>query len=78
MLSPVSEDVCVLIKEITSVATEMLIEHSPASVKDQCADIVANCYSLDVMAILMEDLIACGKLSVPDGNDAITTWGIKD
>ena len=78
ILSPVSEDVCVLIKEITSVATEMLIEHSPASVKDQCADIVANCYSQDVMAILMEDLVTRGKLSVPDGNDAVTTWGIKD
>ena len=75
MLSPVSEKVCVLIKEITTMATKMLIEHSPASVKDQCADIATNIYSLDIMAILMEDLVARGKLSVPDGNDAVTTWG---
>ena len=75
MLSPISENVSVLMKEITSVATEMLIEHSPASVKDQCADIATNNYSLDIMAILMEDLISRGKISVPDGNDAVTTWG---
>ena len=78
MLLPVSEKVCVLMKEITNLAAAMLADHAPGSVKEQCADIAANTYSQDVMAILMEDLIARGKLSVPDGNDAITTWGIKD
>ena len=75
MLSPVSENVSGLMKEITTLAAVTLADHAPASVKDQCADIATNIYSLDVMAILMEDLVARKKLSVPDGNDAITTWG---
>ena len=75
MLSPVSENVGGLMKEITTLAAVTLADHAPASVKNQCADIATNIYSLDVMAILMEDLVARKKLSVPDGNDAITTWG---
>ena len=75
MLSPVSENISGFMKEITTLAAETLADHAPASVKDQCADIATNIYSMDVMAILMEDLVARGKISVPDGNDAITTWG---
>ena len=75
MLSPVSENVSCLMKEITTLAAVTLADHAPASVKNQCADIATNIYSLDIMSILMEDLVARKKLFVPDGNDAVTTWG---
>lgn len=78
MLNPISEYVSDFMKEIAAKAGMMLADHSPSSVKDQCADIATIHHTLDVMAILMEDLVARGKLSVPDGNDAITTWGIKE
>ena len=78
MLRPISDYVSDFMKDIIGKASVVLAEHSPTSVKDQCADIAAIHNSLDVTAFLFKDLVACGKLSVPDGNDAITTWGIKE
>lgn len=78
MLRPISDFVSDFMKDIIGKASVVLAEHSPTSVKDQCADIAAIHNSLDVTAFLFKDLVARGKLSVPDGNDAITTWGIKE
>lgn len=77
LLTPVSEAVADCMIVISDQAEKMLAEHTPVALKDVCADIAKIHHRLDVTAFLMEELIASGKLVVPDVKTPLCIWGVR-
>lgn len=77
LLRPIADRVTRFMMEITDHAEKLLSEYVPASVKDQCLDIVKIHHSLAVAAILMETLIAEKLLTIPDTQVPLCVWGVK-
>lgn len=77
LLRPIADRVTDFMMDITDHAAKLLSEYVPASVKDQCLDIVKIHHSLAVAAILMETLIAEKKLFIPDMQVPLCVWGVK-
>lgn len=82
------DTVCKLIAPISNLASDCMIDISdkaetvlkdyvPASVKDQCADIVKIHHRLDVTAILLENLINSGKLTLPHNKTPLCIYGVR-
>jgi len=77
ILSPVIEKETKMMKEYSDTAAELLSEHCPPSVRDQCETIAAINYRLDTAAIIIEELISDGVLTVPDKKLPLTVWGVR-
>ena len=77
LLTPISEAVADCMIAISDQAEKILAEHTPAALKDACADIAKIHHRLDVTAFLMEELIASGKLTVPDVKTPLCIWGVR-
>lgn len=76
MLKPVSEAVADCMIEISDEAERLLKTCVPEAVKDQCGDIAKIHHRLDVMAFLMEALIADGLITVPEEKTPLCVWGV--
>ena len=66
-----------LMKEYSDIAAELLTEHCPPSVRDQCGTIAAISYRLDTAAIIFETLVKDGIITIPDKKIPLTIWGVK-
>ena len=77
ILSPVIEKEAETMKEYSDKAAELLAEHCPPSVRDQCGAITGANYRLNVAAIIFETLVKDGIITVPDEKIPITMWGVK-
>lgn len=77
IIGGVVESACECMAAVTGKATEILSEHVPKNVKDQCAAIANVHHNLDVAAILMEMLIEHGRLTVPDEKVPLCVFGVK-
>lgn len=77
LTSEISEEVANCMIEISDKAKEILVEHAPASVKNQCGDIAIIHHRLDVAAFLMEELIKENSLIVPDEKMPLCIFGVK-
>ncbi len=78
VLSDIIEQVADCMIEISDRAEKVLIEHVPASVKDQCGDVAKIHHRLDVAAFLLEELIKSKKLIVPNEEVPLCVWGVKN
>ena len=76
-LLPTIETVADCMINISDRAEQLLGEYVPASVKEQCGDIVKIHHRLDVAAFLMEALIDDHKLTVPEEKLPLCVWGVK-
>ena len=76
-LSPVIEKVIGIMKDYSDTAAALLSEHCPPSVRDRCDTIAAINYRLDTAAIIIEELISDGVLTVPDKKLPLTVWGVR-
>ena len=77
ILSPVIEKEAELMKEYSDKAAELLAEHCPPSVRNQCGTIAAISYRLDTAAIIFETLVKDGIITKPEKKVPITMWGVK-
>jgi len=63
--------------DISARAEDILKEHVPSSVKDQCGDIAKIHHRLDVGAFIMEELISANKLTLPEEKVPLCVWGVR-
>lgn len=77
LIAPVSELVADCMLAISNQAEKLLAEHTPPALKSACGDIAKIHHRLDVMAFLMEELIATGKLVVPKVKTPLCIWGVR-
>lgn len=63
--------------KISDLCTEIMKDHAPASVRDQCATIAKIHHRLDVGAIILEKMIADGRLTLPQGKVPLCIFGVK-
>lgn len=77
LLSPMIDEIAACMIAVSDNAEQLLKEYVPASVKDQCADIVKIHHRLDVAAFLLEALIEDNKLIVPEEKTPLCVWGVK-
>lgn len=77
ILSDIIEEVANCMIDISNQAEKILLEHAPASLKEQCSDIAKIHHRLDVAAFLMEELIKENKLIVPNERTPLCIWGVK-
>ncbi len=63
--------------DISDRAAKILEKSAPAAVKEQCATIAKIHHRLDVAAIILEKLIADGKLYLPKEETPLCMWGVK-
>lgn len=84
----VYEEICFLLKEVTSEvaacmieisdkAEKILSEHAPAPLKEQCGDVAKIHHRLDVAAFLLEELMKEQKLTVPAEKTPLCMWGVS-
>ena len=76
LLKSSAENVADCMIEISDQAGKLLMQYAPASVKEQCCDI-AKIRRLDVAALLLENLVAEQKLTVPKEEMPLCVWGVK-
>lgn len=77
ILSPVCRKVADMMINISDFCTEIMKDHAPASVRDQCATIAKIHHRLDVGAILLERMIADGRPTLPKGKVPLCVFGVK-
>ena len=77
ILAPVYHKVADMMIKISDLCTEIMKDHAPASVRDQCAAIAKIHHRLDVGAILLERMIAEGRLTLPQGKVPLCIFGVK-
>lgn len=77
LLKPVYLKIADLMLRISGLGAEMLKSHAPASVADQCKAIARIHHSLDVGAILLEDMIKSGLLILPREKVPLCIFGVK-
>lgn len=77
ILQPVSVKISELMLRITDIAADMLKTHAPAAVADQCKAIASIHHGLDVGAILLEDMIKSGLLTLPKEKVPLCIFGVK-
>lgn len=77
ILDPIACRVADFMVDISNRAEHILSDLVPESVKDQCADIAKIHHRLAVSAVLMEDLIARAKLTVPEGEVPVCVYGVR-
>ncbi len=63
--------------EYAAKAAELLAQHCPASVRNQCNTIASVNYRLDTTAIIFETLVEKELITVPDEKVPMTIWGVK-
>lgn len=64
--------------KVTAKATEILIDHAPSNVKDQCEAIANIHHNLNTAAIIMEMLIEQERLLLPDEKVPLCVFGVKN
>lgn len=62
---------------ISDRAAKILEKSAPAAVKDQCETIAKITKRLDAAALILEKLIADGKLYLPKEKTPLCMWGVK-
>ena len=77
LLEPVIEKAGEVMLAYAEKAAELLAQHCPASVRDQCNAITAINYRLDAAAIIFETLVKNGQITVPNEKVPMTIWGVK-
>ena len=77
ILAPVYHKVADMMIKISDLCTGIMKDHAPASVRDQCAAIAKIHHRLDVGAILLERMIADGRLTLPQGKVPLCIFGVK-
>ena len=77
ILAPVYRKIAEMMIKISDLCTEIMKDHAPASVRDQCATIAKIHHRLDVGAILLEKLIADGSLTLPKEKVPLCIFGVK-
>ena len=77
LLAPVTEKIGEVMLEYAEMAAELLSQHCPVSVSNQCSAIAAINYRLDAAAIIFETLVKNGRITVPKEKTPMTIWGVK-
>lgn len=77
MISEVSEEIADSMVKFSEMGARLLEEYVPADVRDQCGDIAKIHHRLDVAAILLEEMVAKGRLTVPEERVPLCVWGVK-
>lgn len=77
MLSEVTEEIADGMVKISETGARLLEGYVPAEVRDQCGDIAKHHHRIDVTAILMEEMVAKGRLTVPKERVPLCVWGVK-
>lgn len=77
MLSEVTEEIADDMVKISEIGARLLEGYVPAEVRDQCCDIAKHHHRIDVTAILMEEMVAKGRLAVPKEQVPLCVWGVK-
>ena len=78
ILSDIIEEIANCMMEISNKAERILLEHVPASLKNQVGDIAKIHHRLDVAAFLLEELIQKNKLIIPNERTPLCVWGVKN
>lgn len=76
-LDPVIAEATKAILDYSGKAAELLSDHCPASVKDQCPAIAAINYRLDAVGALFETLVEKGLVTVPNEKKTLGIWGVR-
>lgn len=63
--------------DISDRAAKILEKTAPAAVKDQCETIAKITHRLDAAALILEKLIADGKLYLPKEKTPLCMWGVR-
>ncbi|MBQ3100943.1 MAG: sigma-70 family RNA polymerase sigma factor [Clostridia bacterium] len=77
IIKPVRDIIADCMIDISARAENILKEHVPSSVKDQCGDIAKIHHRLDVGAFIMEELISANKLTLPEEKVPLCVWGVR-
>ena len=77
ILEPVIANVCKAILGYSEKASDLLADHCPTSVKDQCRTIAAINYRLDAVGALFETLVEKGQITVPNEKKPLGIWGVR-
>lgn len=77
MISEVSEEIADSMVKLCGMGAGLLKEYAPAEVRDQCSDIAKIHHRLDVAAILLEEMVAKGRLTVPEEKVPLCVWGVR-
>lgn len=86
--SEVFSQLCELLKPVSKIAADCMIDASgkaekllktrtPSAVREQCGAIAKIRHRLDVAAVLMEELIADGRISIPKEKTPLCVWGVR-
>lgn len=77
LLEPVFKKLSDMMIKVSDLGTELLAAVTPTQLREQCADIAKVSFRLDVGAITMEQMIADGLLTLPDGKVPLCIYGVK-
>lgn len=77
-LEPIAQQVADCMIHISRLAEKILAEHTPPSVREQCAPIAKIYHRLDVAAFLLEALIEDGSLTLPAEKTPLCIWGVRE
>ena len=77
LLAGASEQVCDCMMRVSDTAQGVLSEHVPTGVRPQCGDVAKIYHRQNVMAYIMEELVADGRLTVPDEKTPLCVWGVR-
>ena len=77
LLKPVIDKAGEVMLAYAEKAAELLAQHCPTSVRDQCNTIASIRYRLDAAAIIFETLVKNGQITVTNEKVPMTIWGVK-
>ena len=77
LLKPVIDKASEMMLAYAEKAADLLAQHCPDPVRDQCNAIASISYRLDTAAIIFETLVKDGQITVPNAKVPMTIWGVK-
>ena len=63
--------------KICEMITDICKKHTPKHLQDRCERLAYVCHQADVMAIVVEKLVAEGYLTIPEEKTNLTIFGVK-
>jgi len=76
ILAPVSHDVCECMEQICGIAAETLKDYVPKALKDKCGQLAWIHHQMDVMAFIVETMVAREQLMIPAGKANPCMFGV--
>jgi len=77
VLKPIAEEACQCMIQVCDTAAVTLKKYVPKALREKCEQLCYIHHQMDVMAFIIEEMVAQGVLLIPEENEKLCIYGVK-